>query len=216
MLIVGRTGGGKSTIANQILGRDEFKVSASFKSVTKRIVHATTRINLMDGTYDITVYDTVGLFDTSMMSDAQIMKVIQTYVSTHSPDGIHLVLFVVKKGRYSPEEKEAYDNLMSLFKSRTSSVSALVITHCESDTDDSRTVYIRDIRAGSVTSKVAAFMKKGIYTVGFPDKTYMKPSLQALMKEYIEQDRQQILRLIASCHEKVILEPPKWWWPFVS
>lgn len=204
VVVVGKTGSGKSTVANYILstGDDEFEVSASFKSVTQRVSHADTVLTYDSGIYSVTVLDTVGLFDTGMLSNKKIMDEVQDYAHKHAPDGVNLVLFVMKKGRYSPEEKQAFDYISERLGRNISAVSALVLTHCDNEDEEARQSLVEDFTTGDMTSKMASCMEKGIYTVGFPDTGKMKQKMLALMQEDIEDDRQTLLKLIASCSER--------------
>ena len=70
----GKTGSGKSSVGEQILGGNQFVVRSSFRSTTRCASYATTTISMDELNYDITVFDTVGLFDTSSMSNCKIME----------------------------------------------------------------------------------------------------------------------------------------------
>ena len=201
VVVVGKTGSGKSSVANYLISPDgsEFKVSASFKSVTQKVSHADTVLEYGRNTYSVTVFDTVGLFDTGMLSNKKIMDEVQEYAHKHAPDGVNLVLFVMKKGRFSPEEKEAFEYISKRLGENISAVSAMVLTHCDNEDEEARQSLINDFRTGVMTKQMASCMKKGIYTVGFPDKSKMKPRMKALMEEDIEADRKVLLKLIADC-----------------
>ena len=116
------------------------------------------------------MFNIVGLFDTNLMSNLKIMKETHTYVAECSPEEINLLIFVFKKGRYTPEEKQLYELYISRWKHEVSSVSALVIMDCDNDDESSRRDLVEDFRSNPITSDAANFMKKGIYTVGFLHK----------------------------------------------
>ena len=162
--------------------------------------HATTTFSMDGLNYDITVFDTRGLFDTSMSNR---MKEIPEYVAKYSPEGINLLLFVLKKGRYTFEEKQSFEYCTSKWKDQVSFVSALVITHCDNDDESDRQALVQELTTNPLTKEAATYMKKGIYTAGFPDTRMMKPFLHKLMQEDIEEDRQKILKLIANCDATV-------------
>ena len=83
VLVVGKTGCGKSTIANKVLCFDDdqrvFNVQPSYEAVTKRIENQSSRIRMGSTTYEINMIDTIGFSDTrksGAKSDDMIMKEI--------------------------------------------------------------------------------------------------------------------------------------------
>lgn len=214
VVAIGKTGSGKSSVANHIIGRNEFEVRQTVASVTDHVHHATTDFTKGSVKHYVNIYDTIGLFDTTLMSNRKILKEVKEYANQHAKDGINLVLFVFRKGRYTPEEKKAFDFIVSRFGLQISSVCALVITHCDTDDEESRKTIIDDFRSNPNTSKVANFMKKGIYTVGFPLKDKTLPAIYEALKGSMEKDAQQLRDVIATSHATVLsseLYDPAWW-----
>ena len=214
VVAIGKTGCGKSSVANRILGRDYFDVRASLYSVTKHVEHNTTDFTKDGVKYYVNVYDTVGLFDTNMLSNQEIMKEVKEYANDNAKNGINLVLFIFRKGRYTPEEKEAFDFIVQRFGKQISAVCALVITHCDGDDKEARSALIEDFRSNPTTCDVANFMKKGIYTVGFPHKEKTLPIVYEALSGNMEKDIEQLHDLIANSHATVLsreLYDPSWW-----
>lgn len=203
VVVVGKTGSGKSSVCNEILGSGEgFTVSSSFKSCTKSVSFKETSIRTRGGTsYNVTVFDTVGLFDTGKLKDKKIMDEVQEYAQKYAPTGIHLVLFVMSKSRFTREEKQAFDYISSRLGRQMHAVSALVITHCDEDDDEEREEIIESFKKENLTNSMARSMHRGIYCVGFPDRTKMKPKLYEAMKDDIAADRMTILNLIVRSTE---------------
>ena len=214
VVTIGKTGSGKSSVANRILGRDCFEVRSSVSSATKHVEHNTTDFTKDGVKYYVNVYDTVGLFDTSKLSNQKIMKEVKEYANDHAKNGINLVLFIFKKGRCTPEEKKAFDFIVQRFGEQISAVCALVITHCDSDDKAARRALIEDFRSNPATCEVANFMKKGIYTVGFPHKEKTLPAIYDVLSDTMENEVEQLHDLIANSYATVLskeLYDPSWW-----
>src|SRR5690349_18828520 len=114
ILLLGKTGNGKSTLANVLSGTNLFTESAGSTSETRELNIQLIEIKLNeDGSEKVNyrIIDTVGVGDTRLTPQGVLYKLAKI---AHSLDnGLNQILFVVGQ-RFTKEEVEAYNLLKQI------------------------------------------------------------------------------------------------------
>ena len=207
VVVLGKSGAGKSTVANMLIGYDlmskespKFEVSDKvLASVTRDVTKESCEFVENNTLYKLTMIDTVGLFDTNADGNEIIFDKIEEYFNNHIIEGVHLILFLFRKHRFTKEEQEVFSFIGSRFRKEIIPISALVVTGCEQDTPEVRQKFVEEFRSDPQTKDIADQMKLGIHPVGFPPVKRMIPALQQAYKQPIEDDRKALIDLIVHC-----------------
>ena len=198
VMVVGKTGAGKSTVSNAIVGENPlFKVSGSVSSCTDKCKHCDVEYTEGDTQYRLRVIDTVGLFDTGPQTNKETIEELKQYLLDNFSKGINLILFVLREGRFTFEERNTFKFLQQNFCEEISAISALVLTNCEMKDEATRSKIIQEFRSNEMTKPTAEFLKAGIYPVGFPsaeDLSKFPPALASYFEVSIHKDRQKTVR----------------------
>ncbi|VDI62937.1 Hypothetical predicted protein [Mytilus galloprovincialis] len=124
MVLIGKSGSGKSETGNALLGQKKFKADISASSVTQS---CECKAGSLFG-QKVLITDTPGIFDpTARIDDTQIE--IAKFIDLTLP-GPHVLLFVLRVGRLTQEDADTLVKFKEQFGGAVEDYLVVVFTHC--------------------------------------------------------------------------------------
>ena len=197
VVLLGRAGAGKTTVASCLVRHDLLSPNeVPFGPATRGVRHETVEFMWENDLYRVTVVDT------AVISDGQdIDRFVQCI--RENKLRVDLILFVVRKGRLTRDEMMVFSYMRKRrplailgFPKDITPISALVITGCEDDDTTVREELVREFKVHPHSREIASQMGMGIYPVGFPPLREMIPALRDVYLSDMLEDRDTLRELI--------------------
>ncbi|XP_039679501.1 GTPase IMAP family member 7-like isoform X2 [Perca fluviatilis] len=123
IVILGKTGSGKSSLANTIFGEGLFTIGHTLKSETRKCESKTKSVNGRS----ITLIDTPGFFDTEISEEKMKPEIVRCI--TECAPGPHAFLIVLKVEKFTEHEEAVITKINEYFSEEVYKYAILVFTH---------------------------------------------------------------------------------------
>ena len=195
ILIVGKVGVGKASLANQIFEGDIFPLKRHIESITSpaKSLRREERENVRKYTkVQVAILDTIG--QSEGRNPYKFIDELKDF-----REKLNLIIVVIQIATPTMEEVQQIEHFSSRYN-YLSDLSALVITNCEMLNEKARKETVERFKRDPSTMQIAEFMKKGIYTVGFPNPSEIPVDLLPMYEESIKKDKENIHSLLDGCN----------------
>nr|XP_033465804.1 GTPase IMAP family member 7-like isoform X2 [Epinephelus lanceolatus]XP_033465805.1 GTPase IMAP family member 7-like isoform X3 [Epinephelus lanceolatus] len=132
IVILGKTGAGKSSLVNTIFGKKLVKIDHTFSAGTKECQAETRSVNGRN----ITLIDTPGFFDTNRPEEELKRAIVRSIVEC--APGPHAFLIVLKVEKFTEHEESVISKIKNSFSDDVFKYATVVFTHGDQLNEEQR------------------------------------------------------------------------------
>lgn len=210
ILILGTIGAGKATLANNIADEVVFSSETDIRSSTREpdIRGGVSQYTDENLNYGFVLVDIFGPFnpDTHDTSGERLKQYFNEYI----PEGVSLIILVIRKGASSPEEIENLKFIVSKrFHKNAKNHTALVFTACEGLGESKTKDFLQKFGDDNSSAKdLIDYVSvegggKGVYFVSFPPSHDVDESYSEAYKQKSDKSKAIMKNLVLECRQHI-------------
>ncbi|CAF1425973.1 unnamed protein product [Rotaria magnacalcarata] len=206
ILIIGRSRTGKSTIKSLLVDPTKIPKDLTLKADTKQAKFCS--FHLQKDNVVINIIDTPGLFERSttevdIRDNTTILNTIGTCINMEITK-FHVICFCVSlTNGINGDDIKSLEILIEYLGKKISKISCLIITHCESKSEEKRNKLKEELVQDNYFKKIAPFFELGIFFSGSINPDDFHNGNDSVIDQYcmVSEYRTQLIELFLSIKE---------------